>query len=122
MGRADCEEKAITKEKVELYEQLVAAHPGMVRKGAANPYTAVNGNMYTLLHQSERLAIRLPEAERAEFLTKYKTRLFEAYGKVMPEYVAVPDALLKKPKELEKWVGVSFAYAKGLKAKATKKK
>jgi TfoX/Sxy family transcriptional regulator of competence genes len=119
---ATAKKKAIPNEKVELYGQLVAAHPGMVRKGAANPYTAVNGNMFTLLHQSERMAIRLPEEERAEFLKKYKTRLFEAYGTVMPEYVAVPDALLKKPKELEKWVGVSFAYAKGLKAKAKKKK
>ena len=114
--------KAIANELVDLYDALVAAHPGMVRKGAANPYTAVNGNMYTLLHQSERLAIRLPDEQRAEFLKKYKTRLFEAYGTVMPEYVAVPDALLKRPKELEKWMGLSFAYAKGLRPKATKKR
>jgi TfoX/Sxy family transcriptional regulator of competence genes len=119
---AAAKKKAISNEKVELYDRLVAAHPGMERKGAANPYTAVNGNMYTLLHQSERLAIRLPEKERAEFLKKYKTKLFEAYGAVMQEYVAVPESLFEKPKELEKWIGVSFAYAKGLKAKATKKK
>jgi hypothetical protein len=118
---ATAKKKAIPNERVEMYDKLVAAHPGMVRKGAANPYTAVNGNMYTLLHKSERLAIRLPEKERAEFLKKYKTRLFEAYGTVMPEYVAVPDELLKK-RELEKWVGVSFAYEKGLRPKATKKK
>ena len=119
---AGAKKKAISNEKVKLYDQIVASHPGMVRRGAANPYTAVNGNMYTLLHQSERLAIRLPEKEREEFLKKYKTTLFEAYGSVMPEYVAVPDLLFGKPKELEKWVGISFAYAKGLKPKATKKK
>lgn len=118
---AGAKKNAVTNEKVELYDKIVGAHPGMVRKGDANPYTAVNGNMYTLLHQSDRLAIRLPEKEREAFLKKYETKLFEAYGSVMPEYVAVPDSLFGKPKELEKWFGISFVYAKGLKPKATKK-
>jgi hypothetical protein len=39
------------------------------------------------------LAIRLPEDKRQEFLKKYKTTLFEAYGAVMKEYVTVPDAV-----------------------------
>jgi hypothetical protein len=34
--------------------------------------------------------MRLPENEREKFLKKYKTKLFEAYGVVMKEYVAVP--------------------------------
>ena len=89
----------IPAEKVEAYEKLVATLPEVERKGADNPYTALNGNMFTLLHSPEgRLAIRLPEDEREKFLKKYKTKLFEAYGTVMKEYVAVPDALLEKPK------------------------
>jgi TfoX/Sxy family transcriptional regulator of competence genes len=113
----------IPAEKVEAYEKLVATLPGVERKGADNPYTALNGNMFTLLHSPEgRLAIRLPEDEREEFLKKYKTKLFEAYGAVMKEYVAVPDALLKKPKELQKYFAMSYEYAKTLKAKPTTKK
>lgn len=115
-------EKKKSNARAAVYDRVVAAHPGMVRKGAANPYTAVNGNMYTLLHQGERLAIRLSERDREKFLEKYKTRLFEAYGAVMQEYVAVPDALFDKPKELEKWFSISFRYAKELKPRATKKK
>ena len=57
-------------DKLALYEKLVAANPKAERKGAANPYTAVNGNMFTLLHQSSTLAIRLPEDKRQEFLKK----------------------------------------------------
>ena len=57
---------------VEFYDKLIASIPALERKGAANPYTAVNGNMFTLLHES-KLAIRLPEAEREAFLKKYKT-------------------------------------------------
>jgi TfoX/Sxy family transcriptional regulator of competence genes len=104
-----------------LYDKLIATIPDIERKGDANPYTSLNGNMFTLLHQS-RLAIRLPEKEREKFLTKYKTTLFEAYGTVMKEYVAVPDALLRKTSELKKYLDLSYAYAKTLKPKPTTKK
>jgi hypothetical protein len=112
----------IPAEKVALYEELLATQPEVERKGADNPYTAVNGNMFSLLLSPEgRMALRLPKDEREEFLKKYKTALFEAYGAVMQEYVAVPDALLQKTKELQKYLAVSYAYAKTLKPKASKK-
>ena len=109
-------------DKLALYEKLVAAHPEIERKGDANGYTSLNGNMFTLLHSSGRLAIRLPEGDREKFLKKYKTTLFEAYGAVMKEYVAVPDALLKKSEELQKYFDLSYEYAKTLKPKPTTKK
>ena len=102
------------------YDKLIAAIPSIERKGDANPYTSLNGNMFTLLHES-RLAIRLPENEREKFLKKYKTSLFEAYGTVMKEYVAVPDNLLTKTKELKKYLELSYSYAQTLKPKPTKK-
>jgi TfoX/Sxy family transcriptional regulator of competence genes len=108
--------------KVELYEKLIATIPGLERKGDANPYTAINGNMFTLLHQSNRLAIRLPEDKREEFLKKYKTMLFEAYNTVMPEYVAVPDSMLEDLKVLKSYLKFSYEYAKTLKPKPSKKK
>jgi hypothetical protein len=108
--------------RVEFYENLIATIPNLERKGDANPYTAINGNMFTLLHQSERLAIRLPDGKREEFLKKYKTTIFEAYGVVMKEYVAVPDAMLKNTKELKKYLEFSYEYAKTLKPKPSKKK
>ena len=108
--------------KIQLYEKLIATNPEIQRKGDANPYTAVNGNMFTLLHQSQVLAIRLPAAEREQFLKKYKTTLFEAYGAVMKEYVRVPDNLLSKTAELRKYLEMSYEYAKTLKPKPTTKK
>ena len=110
-------------EKVTLYEKLLSTQPEIERKGADNPYTAVNGNMFSLLLSPEgRMALRLPKEEREQFMKKYKTTLFEAYGAVMQEYVAVPDALLPKTKELQKYLALSYAYAKTLKPKASKKK
>jgi TfoX/Sxy family transcriptional regulator of competence genes len=108
--------------KVAQYEKLIATLPEIERKGDANPYTAINGNMFTLLHQSQTLAIRLPEGKREEFLKKYKTKLYEAYGAVMKEYVTVPDSLLKNTKELQKYLGVSYEYAKTLRPKPSKAK
>ena len=113
---------AASSEKVELYDKLISTVPKLERKGAANPYTAVNGNMFTLLHQSSTLAIRLPEDKRQEFLKKYKTTLFEAYGAVMKEYVTVPDAVLKNTKELKKYLEFSYEYVKTLKPKPSRKK
>src|SRR5215813_7556068 len=109
-------------EKEALYDKLIASVPEIERKGDANPYTSLNGNMFTLLLPPGRLAIRLSEDEREKFLKKYKTKLFEAYGVAMKEYVAVPDAMLNQTKALKPYLEMSLAYAKTLKNKATKKK
>lgn len=108
---------------VETYDNLIsAALPGVERKGSDNPYTSLNGNMFTLLHQSSRLAIRLPENAREEFIKKHKTTLFTAYGAVMKEYVAVPDELIGNTREMKKYLHLSYEYAKTLKSKPTNPK
>jgi hypothetical protein len=115
----------IPAEKIALYEKAVATLSGVQRKGAANPYTSLNGNMFSLLSAvTETMALRLPKGEREAFLKKYKSKLFEAYGAVMKEYVTVPDALLKNTRELgtAKIHALSYEYAKALKPKAAKKK
>jgi TfoX/Sxy family transcriptional regulator of competence genes len=119
---ATAAKKQGSNQQVELYERLLKTIPEIERKGDANPYTALNGNMFTLLHQSQTLAIRLPPDEREKFLKKYKTTLFEAYGAVMKEYVRVPEALLGKTAELSKYLKLSYEYAKTLKPKPTTKK
>jgi hypothetical protein len=119
---ATAKKSAPLAEKFALYEKLVATNPKVELKGDANGYTSLNGNMFTLLHSSGRLAIRLPDGEREKFLKKYKTTLFEAYGAVMKEYVAVPVDLLRKTAELKKYFELSHEYAKTLKPKPTTKK
>ena len=106
-------------DKVELYERLVATNPDVERKGAANPYTSINGNMFSQLLPSGRLSLRLPAGERDAFLEKYKTKLVEQYGIVMKEYVEVPDELLEKTDELKKYFDISYAYVSSLKPKLT---
>jgi hypothetical protein len=113
----------IPADKIALYEKVVATLPGVERKGAANPFTSLNGNMFSLLSAvTETMALRLPNEAREAFLKKYKSKLFEVYGAVMKEYVTVPDALLKNTKELQKYLAVSYEYAKTLKPKGSRKK
>ena len=113
----------IPAEKVALYEKLLATIPEIERKGADNPYTSLNGNMFSLLQSPDgRLALRLSETDREKFLKRYKTTLFEAYGVVMKEYVAVPDVLLAKTRELQKYLALSYEYARTLRPKPTRKK
>jgi hypothetical protein len=107
---------------LEFYEKLVATNPKVDRKGATNPYTSLNGHMFTHLDPSGSLAIRLPEDEREKFLKKYKTTLAEAYGVVRKEWVRVPDSLLRNTKELQKYFELSYGYVAGLKPKASKGK
>lgn len=114
--------KSTPNERITLYDRLIETIPDLERKGAANPYTSLNGNMFTLLHQSKTLAIRLPEKEREQFLKKHKTKTFEAYGAVMQEYVTVPDPMLKDTKLLAGYLATSYEYAKTLKPKATSRK
>lgn len=110
----------IPADKQALYDKLLATNPKIERQGAANPYTSLNGHMFTYLDPSDVLALRLTEKVREEFLKKHKTTLFEAYGAVMKEYVEVPDSLMKDTKELSSYLQLSYAYIKTLKPKKKK--
>ena len=119
MAKSDLETYAAN---LKLYEKLVATNPKVERKGATMPYTSINGHMFSLFTREAWLALRLPTEEREAFLKKYKTKLCEQYGTVMPEYVQVPHALLKKTQELRKYFDQSYAYVGSLKPKPTTKK
>jgi len=115
------EKKTVPADKLALYEQLVATIPDLERKGASVPYTSLNGHMFSYLTADGSLALRLPKDLREAFLTKYQTKLVEAYGIVQKEYVTVPDELLKKTDELTLYFAASYEYVKSLKPKPTKK-
>jgi hypothetical protein len=123
--RADRVAKAagtVPSDKLELYEKLVATNPEVERKGATVPYTSLNGHMFSYLSKEGKLALRLPAGEREAFLKKYKAKLCDAYGVVQPEYVEVPDSLLRSTRELKKYFDYSYAYVSSLKPKPTTKK
>src|SRR5215472_10704299 len=105
--------------EVSFYDELIATHPDVERKGASSPYSAVNGNMFTVLSADGTLGLRLSEADRAAFIARYGTGLYRAHGTVMTEYVAVPAELLARTAELAPYLAKSYDYAKSLKPKPT---
>ena len=116
---------SVPPDRLDLYEKLISTTPGVASKsnfGAA--YTAVNGDMYSLISKYGVVGIRLPEADRSAFLEKYNAEIFRADPAWPPnkEYVAVPDGLLEDTAALRPYLRASLAYAKTLKPKATAKK
>jgi hypothetical protein len=112
----------IPPEKQALYDKLVATNPEIPRKGASVPYTSLNGNMFSYLNGDGLMALKLPAGAREQFLERYRTKLFEAYGIVQKEYVTVPDSLLANTDELKPYLDMSYEYAKTLKPKPSKKR
>jgi hypothetical protein len=108
--------------KLALYERVVATNPAVERKGATMPYTSLNGHMFSVLAKDGTLALRLPSPEREQFLKKYRTTIWEAYGAVLREYVVIPDALLAKTSEMKRHFDTSYAFVGTLKPKPTAKK
>ena len=103
------------------YRRLIQSIPEVECKGDANPYTSINGHMFSYLHPSGAVALRLPEPQRDAFLLDHKTSLFRAYGVVQKEYVTVPDDLLTDASRLKKYFRLSFNYVSALKPKAKPK-
>ncbi|MEO8229338.1 MAG: hypothetical protein ABI628_06195 [Chloroflexota bacterium] len=52
---------SVPAERLQLYDRLIAAVPGVVRKGASMPYTSVNGHMFSYLYAGQS---RAPPAEQ----------------------------------------------------------
>lgn len=108
-------------EIIDLYDSLIGTGAGIERKGAAMPYTSVNGNMFSFLSKDGMLHLRLPKEEREKFIRDFKTALSEQHGTVLKEYVAVPDDLFKDTARLKVYFLKSVTYAKSLKPKPDKK-
>jgi hypothetical protein len=109
-------------ETLARYEAVVAMVPGVERKGAAMPYTSMNGHMFSFVTGDGDVALRLPSPAREAFLAEHATRLCEQHGVVMKEYVVVPAALLARSAQLAAHFRASHAYVASLAPKATTRK
>ncbi|MBI2860631.1 MAG: TfoX/Sxy family protein [Chloroflexi bacterium] len=79
----------------------------------------VNGNMFVGIHE-DRLILRLSEADRRDILSLYNdvTPFEPMEGRVMKEYVTLPQAVYSQPDVLGKWLEHSYQYALSLSPKA----
>lgn len=113
MGQAN----SAYEQKRALYQKLIDTHPEVNMKGKTMPYTSVNGHMFSILDKQGCLGLRLPKEEREQFLKDHNTKIHEAYGHNMPEYVRVPDEMLADTDSLAPYLMISYMYVCGLKPK-----
>jgi TfoX/Sxy family transcriptional regulator of competence genes len=84
------------------------------RKMFGYPAAFVNGQMFAGLF-GDRMMLRLSESDRAKFMAKFETGLFEPMpGRPMKEYVLVPSAVLQAPAALRIWLNRALDYARSL--------
>lgn len=113
----------VPEDKLALYQQLIDTHPEIELKGGKKlPYTSFQGNMFSQLTKAGKVGLRMGKAERDAFIAAFNSKLLENYGVVLKEYVEVPDHLLENTEKLMPFLEQSYAYAKTLKAKPTKRK
>ncbi len=85
------------------------------------PCCFYNGNMFTGLHE-ENWVLRLPEDKRSEMVLNYQATQFAPMkGRVMREYLIIPQEILNDVSLLKKWIQTSLDYAQSLPKKEPKR-
>lgn len=107
---------------LENHTTLAESKLGEKVKGKANPYTSMNGNMFSFLDKEGTLCLRLSNADLTEFMAEHGVPPVEQYGAVMEDYVSIPHPVLDDQKRLKEVFGKCMDNAKSLPAKPTKKK
>lgn len=107
---------------LERYRELVADATGGQVKGKVNPYTSMNGNMFSFLDKAGTLCLRLSDEDRAAFVAAFEAGPVIQYGAVMKDYVPVLPKVLADPVVLKGWFAKCLAYTQSLPAKPTSKK
>ena len=121
---AEAKRTSVPPDRLELYRRLLERVPGVGEKSNfGSAYTAVNGNMCSMISKHGVVGIRLPEPDRSAFLEEYRAELFRGDPAWPPakDFVAVPAELLERTDVLAPYLERSLAYALTLKPKATKR-
>lgn len=108
--------------RLQVYTSLINQLQNIERKGKTMPYTSVNGHMFSFLSKEGALGLRLSKTDLEEFMQTFKAKQMTQHGRVMKEYVAIPNELFTNHRVLELYFNKSLTYVLRLKPKATKKK
>ena len=98
------------KEKLALYDALVAKCPRFERKGKTMPYTSANGHMFSLLNKAGELGFRFSKQVQEKYIQEFGTTLFKSHGAVMKGYVLIPDTMLEDLDRLAEYLNESYDY------------
>ena len=114
---------------VAVFDGVMPGPPAAKRKMFGFPAGFVNGNMFMGLFE-DSMILRLPPESREELMQLYGAKIFAPMaGRVMKEYVALPESILRDRQRLASWVAKALVYGESLppktkivKSKTKKKK
>lgn len=105
----------------DTYAAIADQHWDMPIKGKANPYTSMNGNMFSFLSKQGDICLRLSKDSQSAYWQAHGGEPVMQYGSVMRGYVALSDEVLADGDACAHWFSLCLADAQALPAKATKK-
>ncbi len=105
------------KERLELYDQVIAKCPRFERKGKTMPYTSANGYMFSLLNKAGQLGFRYSKDVQKKYIQEFDTTIFKSYSSVMRGYVLIPDRMLEDLDKLVEYLNESYDYVMTLEPK-----
>ena len=121
---ATAKKTSVPPDRLALYQRLLAALPEIEEKSNfGSAYTAVNGNMYSMISKYGSVGIWLPDDVRAEFVERFGAQMYQAdpAWPVSKKLVAVPDDLLADTETLRPYIEASYRFALTLRPKPTTK-
>ena len=109
-------------ELVATFDEVMPGPPATKRKMFGFPAGFVNGNMFMGLFE-DSMILRLPPESREELIQRHGGKPFAPMaGRVMKEYVALPESLIRDREKLSAWVAKALDHGESLEPKAAKAK
>ena len=109
-------------ELVATFDDVMPGPPATLRKMFGFPAGFINGNMFMGLFE-DSMILRLPPELRDELIRLHGVKLFAPMaGRVMKEYVALPESLVRDREKLSAWVAKALVHGESLEPKAAKAK
>ena len=107
---------------VATFDDVMPGPPATKRKMFGFPAGFVNGNMFMGLSE-DSMILRLPPELREELIQRHGAKHFAPMaGRMMKEYVALPESLIRDREKLFAWVAKALVHGESLEPKAAKAK
>ena len=113
--------KKSSPELAKVLDAALIRFPCDKRPMFGSPVFWINRNMFAGIHE-DNLFIRLSENDRKDLLKKYPSaKPFEPLkGRIMKEYIVVPESLYADAKSFQEWLKRAHEYAASLPPKVKK--
>ncbi len=105
------------KEKLNVYDELVAKCPRFERKGKTMPYTSANGYMFSLFNKAGEIGIRFSKEVQKKYMEEFNTTIYKSYNSVMRGYILIPESMLEDLDQVAKLLDESYDYVMTLEPK-----